>query len=718
MRFEAMPPSLSVNDPALRVDNPSEHREAQRFMTHVNSRSGRSDTTVREQIEALRKEIRRHDHLYYVKNRPEVSDLEYDRLFHALSELEAAHPDLITPDSPTQRVGAQPLSALHKVPHERPMLSLDSITNPDEVRTFDKRTRRELGRELGRDVEAEPIQYTVEPKFDGLSVEIVYDNGRFVRGATRGDGITGEDVTVNLRTLRSLPLQLQTDGDLPAHLVIRGEVYMRLDDFQALNRVITERGEEAFANPRNAASGALRQLDPKITAARPLVITCYEVMAQSGRLPSTHWDELEQLSRWGLPVPFERRVCESIDDVIAFHTQTASVREELWFEIDGIVVKLNRRDWQAILGEKSRSPRWAIAFKFAPRKEVTQVQDIVVSVGRTGTLTPLALLKPVDVGGVTISRATLHNADEVARKDVRVGDMVKVERAGDVIPAIAERVPVLGERRAQPFRMPEHCPVCGSGVAREGAYFYCSGQAACPAQLKGALEHFASKSALNIVGLGKKTAAQLVDSGLVKTLADVFALTKDQILSLEGFADRSASLFTEALDRSKHVSLERFLMGLGIRQVGQHVARVLARRFGTLEAIMNTDRGTFESVHEIGPEIASNLETFFREDTNRRIIDRLRQLGLTITSEGRQSSAQQRPFEGRIFVFTGTLEQLSRDEAKRRVEDLGGRVTSSVSQRTDFVVAGVEPGSKFDDAKRLGVRILSEPEFKELLHRS
>ncbi len=652
-----------------------------------------------------------------MKNRPEVSDLEYDRLFHALSELEAAHPDLITPDSPTQRVGAQPLSALHKVPHERPMLSLDSITNPDEVRTFDKRTRRELGRELGRDMEAEPIQYTVEPKFDGLSVEIVYDNGRFVRGATRGDGITGEDVTVNLRTLRPLPLQLQTDGDLPTHLVIRGEVYMRLDDFQALNRVITERGEETFANPRNAASGALRQLDPKITAARPLVITCYEVMAQSGRLPSTHWDELEQLSRWGLPVPFQRRVCESIDDVIAFHAETASVREELPFEIDGIVVKLNRRDWQALLGEKSRSPRWAIAFKFAPRKEVTQVQDIVVSVGRTGTLTPLALLKPVDVGGVTISRATLHNADEVARKDVRVGDMVKVERAGDVIPAIAERVPVLGERRAQPFRMPEQCPVCGSAVAREGAYFYCSGQAACPAQLKGALEHFASKSALNIAGLGKKTAAQLVDSGLVKTLADVFALTKDQILSLEGFADRSASLFTEALDRSKHVSLERFLMGLGIRQVGQHVARVLARRFGTLEAIINADRDTFESVYEIGPEIASGLETFFREDKNRRIIDRLRQLGLTITSEGSRSSAQERPFEGKIFVFTGTLEQLSRDEAKRCVEDLGGRVTSSISQRTDFVVAGAEPGSKFDDAKRLGVRILSEPEFKELLHR-
>ncbi|MGH7230756.1 MAG: NAD-dependent DNA ligase LigA [Nitrospiraceae bacterium] len=670
----------------------------------------------REQIDALRNEIRRHDHLYYVTNRPEISDQEYDRLFRRLSELEAAHPNLITPDSPTQRVGAMPLSALTKVRHERPMLSLDSITDLEDVRAFDKRVRRELGRELGRTLETEAIQYTVEPKFDGLSVELIYDHGRFVRGATRGDGITGEDVTVNLRTLRSLPLHLQANEDLPAHLVIRGEVYMRLDDFQALNRRITERGEEPFANPRNAAAGALRQLDSNITANRPLMITSYEIMAQAGRPPATHWEELELLARWGLPVPVQRRLCASIDDVIAFHAETAHEREQLAFEIDGAVVKVDRRDWQVLLGEKSRSPRWAIAFKFAPRKEITQVQDIVVSVGRTGTLTPLALLKPVDVGGVTISRATLHNADEVARKDVRVGDTVKVERAGDVIPAIAERVPVPGEQRPDPFRMPEQCPVCGSAVAREGAYYYCSGQAACPAQLKGALEHFASKSALNIAGLGKKTAAQLVDSCLVNTLADLFALTKDQVLSLEGFADRSASLFLEALERSKQVSLERLLMGLGIRQVGQHIARVLARRFGSLEAIMNADRKTFESVHEIGPEIASSLETFFREDHNRQVIDRLRRLGLAVTTEHGGTGLQHRPLEGTIFVFTGTLAQISREEAKRRVEDLGGRIASSVSRRTDYVVAGAEPGSKLEDARRLSVRILTEAEFHALLH--
>ena len=674
-----------------------------------------TDDSAQQRINDLRHEIRRHDYLYYVKNRPEISDDAYDRLFRELSQLEATYPDLITPDSPTQRIGATPQTDLKKVRHERPMLSLDSIMNADDVRAFDARIRRELGRELDRDLAHETIHYTVEPKFDGLSVELVYEHGRFTRGATRGDGITGEDVTINLRTLRSLPLQLQAASDLPTHLVVRGEVYMRLDDFQALNRRITERGDEPFANPRNAASGALRQLDSKLTAARPLVVTCYEIMIQSGTPLPTHWDELDRLAAWGLPIPSLCRRCASIDEVIAFHAETASVRDNLPFEIDGAVVKLDRRDWQALLGEKSRSPRWAIAYKFAARKEITQVQDIVVSVGRTGTLTPLALLKPVDVGGVTISRATLHNADEVARKDVRVGDTVKVERAGDVIPAITERIAVPGQQRAEPFRMPDHCPVCGSAVAREGAYSYCSGKAACPAQVKGALEHFASKHALNIAGLGKKTAAQLVESGLVTNLADLFALTKDQILKLEGFADRSASLFMEALERSKHVSLERFLYGLGIRQVGEHTAKVLSRRFGSLDAIMAADHDTFESVHEIGPEIASSLESFFQETHNREVIDRLRRLGFTITTERGHDAARSRSFEGKVFVFTGGLSRLSRDDAKRRLEEAGARVTSSVSKHTDYVVVGVEPGSKLDEAKRLGVTTLTESDFLALL---
>ena len=485
-------------------------------------------------LDELRTSIRHHDHLYYVKDRPEISDSEYDRLFRELVELETAYPDLVTGDSPSQRVGAAPLAELGKVLHEKPMLSLDSIMDKTDVLAFDARVKRDL--------KVPAIAYTVEPKYDGLSVELVYDGGRFVRGATRGDGVTGEDVTVNLRTIRSLPLQLRDGTAIPEHLVARAEVYMKLDEFQHLNRRITERGEEPFANPRNAASGALRQLDSRITAARPLVITCYDIMALSGDPLPGHWAELEALASWGLPVPLYRRRCDSIEEVIALHAEIEAMRENLPYEIDGIVVKVDDRQRQDQLGSKSRSPRWAIAFKFAPRKEITQIQDIVVSVGRTGTLTPLALLKPVEVGGVTISRATLHNADEVARKDIRVGDTVKVERAGDVIPAIAERLPVAGESRSESFRMPDHCPVCGSAVAREGAYYYCTGQTVCVAQLKGAIEHFASKAALNIDGLGKKTVAQLVDRGLVKNLADLYSLTKPQLLTLDGFADRSALL--------------------------------------------------------------------------------------------------------------------------------------------------------------------------------
>ena len=490
-----------------------------------------SISSVQERLARLRDRIRHHDYLYYVKDRPEISDGEYDRLFRELVEIEQAHPNLVTVDSPTQRVGAPLLDELGKVPHERPMLSLDSLVDPNDVLGFDQRMKREL--------EREHIGYTVEPKFDGLSVELVYEHGTFVRGSTRGDGTTGEDVTVNLRTIKSLPLQLQPGSHPPRHVAVRGEVYMRLDDFHTLNRRMMERGDEAFANPRNAAAGSLRQLDSRVTAGRPLVVTCYEIMALDGPPPPSHWDELESLDSWGLPTPHLRARCGTIDEVMAFHHDTERQRDTLPYEIDGVVVKLDRRSWQDQLGMKSRSPRWAIAYKFAPRKEITKVHKIMVSVGRTGTLTPLALLNPVEVGGVTISRATLHNADEVARKDIRDGDTVKVERAGDVIPAISERVAVPGETRSAPFSMPSRCPVCDSAVAKDGAYVYCTGQAVCPAQLKGAIEHFASKSALNIDGLGKKTVAQLVDHGLVRDLADLYQLNQEQILGLEGFAERS-----------------------------------------------------------------------------------------------------------------------------------------------------------------------------------
>ena len=665
-------------------------------------------SSPKERVDWLREEIRRHDYLYYVKDRPEISDGEYDRLFRELTQLESDHPELVTGDSPTQRVGAPPLAELGKVRHERLMLSLDSIVDPSDVLAFDQRMKREL--------EADQVEYTVEPKFDGLSVELVYEGGRLVRGSTRGDGTTGEDVTVNLRTIRSLPLHLRSDSSPPQHLAVRGEVYMKLEDFHALNRTITERGEEAFANPRNAAAGSLRQLDSHITASRPLAITCYEAMALSAKPLNSHWEELDTLADWGLPIPSHRRRCQTIEEVIAFHRETEEVRDHLPYEIDGLVVKVNRRDWQEHLGFKSRSPRWAIAFKFAPRKEITVVQDIVVSVGRTGTLTPVALLRPVEVGGVTISRATLHNADEVARKDIRVGDTVKVERAGDVIPAIAERIPVPGESRSEPFSMPDHCPVCGAAVGREGAYYYCTGQAGCVAQLKGAIEHFASKQALNIEGLGKKTVAQLVDHGLVGSLADLYRLTRDQLMPLEGFAEKSTSLLLEAIQASKTVALGRFLMGLGIRQVGQHIAKVLAREFGSLDAIMNADEARLLSVKEIGPEISASLVSYFREDSNRRVIDQLRSLGLVIEEQQASAPSALLPLAGKTFVFTGGLDRYSRDDAKRLVEQQGGTVTSSVSKHTSFVVAGRDPGSKLDQARKLTIRVLTEQEFAELVN--
>jgi DNA ligase (NAD+) len=673
-----------------------------------NPPSSRNTRAEQERLAQLKSQIRHHDYLYYVKDRPEISDGEYDRLFRELADLERAYPELVTPDSPTQRVGAPPLDELGKVQHERPMLSLDSLVNPDEVLAFDQRMKRELG--------TDHIEYTVEPKFDGLSVEIVYDHGTFVRGSTRGDGTVGEDITINLRTIRSLPLQLQT-GSYPDHLVVRGEVYMRLSDFHALNRRMTERGDDAFANPRNAAAGSLRQLDSHITASRPLVITCYEVMTMTGAPPPSHWAELEALAQWGLPIPHLRRRCETIDQVLAFHLETEGQRDNLPYEIDGVVVKVDRGDWQARLGMKSRSPRWAIAFKFPPRKEITEVQDIAISVGRTGTLTPLALLKPVEVGGVTISRATLHNADEVARKDIRIGDTVRVERAGDVIPAIAERIPVPNEVRSDPFHMPPHCPICGSAVAREGAYFYCTGQAACPAQLKGAVEHFASKAALNIDGLGKKTVAQLVEQGLVKDLSDLYRLRPEQLLELEGFAKRSSTLLLDAIARSKHVSLDRFLMGLGIRQVGQHIAKVLARELGSLDAVMSADRERFQAIREIGPEISESLVSYFQERSNRRVIDQLRELGFSIVDRPSPQSRTASPFSGKSFVFTGGLASLTRDEAKAMVERLGGTVSTSVSKKTTYVVAGADPGSKLDQAQRLGVPVLTEQAFLDLIER-
>ncbi len=656
---------------------------------------------------ALREAILHHNHLYHVLGQPEIADSAYDTLFKTLQDLEAQYPALVTPDSPTRRIGGAPLEQFSKVTHERPLLSLDSIAALDEMYAFDKRVRKELA--------TDHIEYAVEPKYDGLSVELVYDAGIFTRGATRGDGNTGEDVTGNLRTIHSLPPRLASALSVPQRVVVRGEVYMRLPDFQALNRRLTEHGHKTFANPRNAASGSLRQLDSRITASRPLALTCYDLMRSSDPLPPTHRDAVAVLGMWGLPVPAHRQVCQGIDEVMAFHQIMLQQRESLPFEIDGIVVKINARAEQQRLGEKSRSPRWAIAVKFTARTECTQVRDIVVSVGRTGTLTPIALLAPVDVGGVTISRASLHNMEEVTRKDIRVGDSVKVERAGDVIPDIVERVPIPGERRADPFAIPDRCPMCQSAVVKEGSLHYCTGHTVCSAQLRGGIEHFASKRALNIEGLGEKTVARLVEADLVKDLSGIYGVSRECLVRLEGFAEKSATQLHEAIAQSRQPPLERFLFGLGIRHVGAHVARILASQFGSLETLMAATQDSLVDIHDVGPEIAQSVVHFFAEPGNLAVLERMKALGVAVQDVPHETNAHVKALSGKIFVFTGSLERWSRRRISQRVAELGGKVTASVSKQTHYVVAGKDPGSKLDDAKRLGVAILDEAQLLELV---
>ncbi len=660
-------------------------------------------------IAKLREQIRHHNHLYHVLGQPEVSDSEYDALFRTLLDMEARYPALVTPDSPTRRVGGAPLEPFSKVTHERPLLSLDSAVTLDEVRAFDKRVKKDLA--------ADHIEYAVEPKYDGLSVELVYDDGVFVRGATRGDGITGEDVTGNLRTIRDLPPRLAKAGPVPGHVMVRGEVYMRLPDFQEINRRLTDNGDKTFANPRNAASGSLRQLDSRITASRPLALTCYELMLSSDPPPATHEAAVTLLGAWGLPIPAQRRTCRDIEEVAAFHQHMLRQRERLPFEMDGIVVKINAHADQRRLGEKSRSPRWAVALKFASRSARTQVVDIEVSVGRTGALTPVAKLAKVNVGGVSIEKASLHNMEEVARKDVRVGDTVIVERAGDVIPDIVERVPVAGERRRAPFAPPTCCPMCRSAVVTEGPLHYCTGQTVCVAQLKGRIEHFASKGALNIEGLGEKTVEQLVDAKLVTDLSGIYRLREEHLLPLERFAEKSAAQLLAAIEHGKRPSLERFLFGLGIHQVGAHVARLLADQFGSLETLMTATEERLLEIHDVGPEIARSVVCFFAEPRNVSVLNAMKALGVEVQNVPRDTTAPARelPLRGKTFVLTGSLDRWSRREASQRIQDLGGKVAAAVGKQTHYVVAGKEPGGKLDKARQLGVSILDETQLIELI---
>ena len=668
---------------------------------------------VRARATWLRERLSWHGYRYYVLDDPEIPDAEYDRLFRELQELETAHPELIAPDSPTQRVGGKPLEAFMPVRHRIPMRSIrtETDTGPGGAWAFDAQVRREVG--LSEDTV--PVEYACELKFDGLAVSLRYEGGVLVQAATRGDGETGEDVTQNVRTIQVVPLRLQ--GAVPEVLEVRGEVYMSRPDFERYNARQRAAGLPTLVNPRNGAAGSIRQLDPNLAAKRPLSFFAYGLgEVQGWELPATQSALLDALMAWGLPVCGERTVARGVDELMAFHRAIAGKRDALPFDIDGVVYKVNRLDWQQQLGFRTREPRWAVAHKFPAQEELTLVEAIEVQVGRTGAITPVARLRPVFVGGVTVTNATLHNADEVARKDVRVGDTVIVRRAGDVIPEVAG---VVLERRsldARPFAMPETCPVCGSRVVRlEGEVVArCIGGLYCRAQRQEAIRHFASRRALDIEGLGDKLVEQLVERDLVRNPADLYGLDVATLAGLERMGAKSAAKLVEALERSKTTTLARFLYALGIREVGEATALTLASHFGTLEALMTAEEERLQQAPDIGPVVAAAIRAFFQEPHNQQVIARLRAAGVR-WPETEVKQAVEQPLAGKTIVLTGTLESLTRDQASDRLRALGAKVSGSVSKKTDYVVAGREAGSKLDKARELGVTVLDEAELLALL---
>jgi len=678
---------------------------------------------ARRELARLRAEIERHNDLYYVRDAPEITDAEYDRLFRQLLDLEAAFPDLVTPDSPSQRVGGRPLEEFAQVRHRVPMLSLQNAMDEGEVRAFDDRVRRFLSR-------SDPLDYVLEPKFDGLSVELVYQEGVLVQASTRGDGVTGEDVTANVRTIRSIPLRLKPRNPgsdlfgppaLPRLLEVRGEVFMPVERFEELNRTREQAGEPPFANPRNAAAGSLRQLDPRVTAGRPLDFFAYAVGSADGLEASSQWELLQTLREAGLPVSDLPRRVRGIDAVIEEYRRMEALRDRLPFEIDGTVVKVDSFALQRELGEVSRSPRWAIAFKFPPRREVTRVVDIVEQVGRTGVLTPVAELDPVRLGGVLVRRATLHNEDELKRKDVRVGDFVEVQRAGDVIPEVVRVRLDLRPADAAPYRMRETCPACGGPVSRqEGEVARRCVNASCPAQLKEHLVHFASRRAMDIEHLGDRVAEQLVDRGLVRSVADLYRLAREDVLTLDKMAEKSATNLLQAIDRSRNRPLERLIFALGIPQVGEALARSLALRYRSLDALdaecarEPEGQDPLTQVEDVGPKVAGAIRGWFAQPENRKLLGRLREAGLRMTAGTGEAPADP-AFAGKTFVFTGTLRTMTREEGQALVLARGGKVAGSVSRKTDVVVAGEDAGSKLAKARDLGVPVIGEEEFLAML---
>ncbi|MEX1993464.1 MAG: NAD-dependent DNA ligase LigA [Steroidobacteraceae bacterium] len=666
---------------------------------------------LRQRAQRLRAEIERHNYRYHVLDDPQIPDAEYDRLMRQLRELEAQHPELIVPESPTQRVGGAPVAGFEEVRHRLPMLSLDNAFAREEVEAFDRRVRERLETE-------KEISYSCEPKLDGLAVSLTYREGTLAIAATRGDGAVGEDVTHNIRTIQSVPLRL-TSSAWPALLEVRGEVFMSLAGFEEMNRRAAAKGEKVFVNPRNAAAGSLRQLDPRLAASRPLEIYFYGAGVVEGRkLPDRHSRILEQLRAWGLRTSPESRVVSGVDGLLAYYEEIGLRRSKLPYQIDGVVYKVDLIEQQRELGFVARAPRWAIAHKFPAEEEMTRVRAIEWQVGRTGALTPVARLEPVFVGGATVSNATLHNIDELQRKDVRIGDMVILRRAGDVIPEVVRVVVEKRPARTSPVRLPDKCPVCGSDVEREEgeAVARCTGALACPAQLKESLRHFASRRALDIEGLGSKLIDQLVDAGQVKDAADLYRLKAAQLSVLERMGEKSAVNLIESLEKSKKTSLARFLFALGIRDVGEATAEALARHFGTLEALRKSAIEQIEEVPDIGPITAAHVHAFLAEPRNGRVIDSLIKLGVKWL-EARKAAAKSSKLEGQTFVLTGKLATMTRDEAGELVREHGGKVAGGVSKNTDFVIAGEDAGSKLRKATELGVNVIGEEEFLKLIGR-
>ncbi len=656
---------------------------------------------VKKEIEKLTKALNYHNWRYYVKDDPEISDSEYDVLLRKLQKLEEEFPDLKLPDSPVARVGGEVLEDFEKYTHSIPMLSLSNALDEEEAKEFDEKVKRFL--ETDKDIE-----YVAEAKIDGLAVELIYEKGLLKAGATRGDGVVGENITSNAKTIKSIPLRLMSE-EIPHFIEVRGEVFIYLKDFNRLNDERIKKEEPIFANSRNAAAGSVRQLDSSITAKRPLAMFCYGVGKLAGETLKTHWNCLEYLRKLGFKVNPYSKLCKDIHEAISFYKKLLDQRDSLDFEIDGVVIKVNSLKLQEELGAISKSPRWAVALKFPARQATSQILDIKIQVGRTGALTPVAHLEPVNIGGVIVKRASLHNQDEIDKKDIRIGDTVFVERAGDVIPYVVKVVTSKRVGKEKKFQIPEKCPVCGSHAAKseDEAILRCTG-VNCPAQLKESMAHFVSRHAMDIEGFGAKHVDQFIDAGLIHSFSDLYKLKKENILKLERWAEKSAVNLLQAIEKSKTQTLDRFVYALGIRHVGEHIAKVLVQHFGTLESLMKASYEELLNIHEIGPQVAASIRDFFSESKNIKEIQRLLQEGFHFRKIKKSNK-----LHGETYVLTGEFQSLTRDEATRRLVEKGARVSSSVSKKTNYVVVGQEPGSKYDKAKKLGVEILSEEELLE-----